>query len=199
MPVARTSSSPALHELDPAVVCGLIREWGEAARSASHEAAWERDHATWQAVRKALEDARKGARPASAADEPPRWLFRLVRNRLAELAERYSRNNEFDAIRALELLGLVDLDIDDTYVLAIVSAYGTRFTPPPADYLRADPKLRENVVWRLFEVEGGGEVSLANVDKYSSDVTGTWKQAFLDLTAMARSPALVFSPPRWMR
>ncbi len=188
MPVARTSSSPALHELAPAVVCGLIHERGEAARTASHEADSERDHATWQAVRKALDDARQGARPAYLADQPPRWLFRLVRNRLAELAERYSRNNEFDAIRALERLGLVDLDIDDTYVLAVVSAYGTRSTPSPADYLRADPELRENVVWRLFEVEGGGEVSLANVDKYSSDETGTWKQAFLDLTADGTLP-----------
>lgn len=183
----RATSSPAFHELDPAVVCGLIHERGEAARSATYDAAWERDIATWRQVQKALDDAREGVRPARTVDEPPRWLARLVRMRLADIAERRSWDNAFETIRALERLGLVDLEVDDTYVLAVVSTNGDRFAPLRADYLRADPELRENVVWRMFEVEGGGEISLANVDKYSHEKNG-WKQAFLDLTADGTLP-----------
>jgi hypothetical protein len=185
--VARATSSPAFHELDPAVVCGLIHERGEAARSATYDAAWERDIETWRAVQKALDDVREGVRPARAADQPPRWMARLVRNRLADLAERRVWDNAFETIRALQRLGLVDLEVDDTYVLAVVSTNGDRFSPLRADYLRADPELRENVVWRMFEVEGGGEISLANVDKYSHEKNG-WKQTFLDLTADGTLP-----------
>ncbi|MGY2127374.1 DUF6493 family protein [Blastococcus sp. SYSU DS0617] len=182
-----TSSSPAFHELDRAVVCGLIHERGEAARSATYDAAWECDIETWRQVQKALDDARDGIRPASAIDEAPRWLARLVRDRLADLAERRVWDNAFETIRALERLRLIDLQADDTYVLAVVSTNGDRFAPLRADYLRADPELRENVVWRMFEVEGGGEISLANVDKYSHEKNG-WKQAFLDLTADSTLP-----------
>lgn len=185
--MARATSSPAFHELDPAVVCGLIHERGEATRSATYDAAWERDIETWRQVQKALDDAREGIRPASAVDEAPRWLARLVRDRLADLAERRVWDNAFETIRALERLRLIDLQADDTYVLAVVSTNGDRFAPLRADCLRADPELRENVVWRMFEVEGGGEISLANVDKYSPERNG-WKQAFLDLTADGTLP-----------
>ena len=182
-----TASSPAFSELDPAVVCGLVHERGEAARGAAYDAAWERDGATWRVVQEALDAAREGIRPASPAEEPPRWLARLVRDRLAAIAQGRSWDNAFETIRALERLGLVDLEVDDTYVLAVVSTNGDRFQPLRADYLRADPELRENVVWRMFEVEGGGEISLANVDKYSHEKNG-WKQAFLDLTADGTLP-----------
>lgn len=185
--MARTTSSLAFHELDPAVVCGLIQERGDAARGATYDAAWERDIETWRQVQKALDDAREGVRPARTVDEPPRWLARLLRDRLNDLAERRVWDNAFETIRALERLRLIDLPVDDTYVLAVVSTNGDRFAPLRADYLRADPELRENVVWRMFEVEGGGEISLANVDKYSHEKNG-WKQAFLDLTADGTLP-----------
>jgi hypothetical protein len=185
--VARTTSSPAFHELDPAVVCGLIHERGDAARGATYDVAWERDIETWRQVQKALDDAREGVRPSRTVDEPPSWLARLVRNRLADIAERRVWDNAFETIRALERLRLIDLQVDDTYVLAVVSTNGDRFAPLRADYMRADPELRENVVWRMFEVEGGGEISLANVDKYSHEKNG-WNQAFLDLTADGTLP-----------
>jgi hypothetical protein len=185
--VSRATSSPAFHELDPAVVCGLIHERGDAARSATYDAAWERDIETWRQVQRALDDAREGVRPARTVDEPPRWLARLLRDRLKDIAERRVWDNAFETIRALQRLRLIDLPVDDTYVLAVVSTNGDRFAPLRADYLRADPELRENVVWRMFEVEGGGEISLANVDKYSHEKNG-WKQAFLDLTADGTLP-----------
>ena len=185
--MARATSSPAFHELDPAVVCGLVHERGEAARAASYDAAWEREFATWRAVQEALDEAREGTRAASPAAEPPRWLARLVRDQLVRLAAGRTWDGAFETVRALERLGLVELERDDTYVLAVVSTNGDRFAPLRADYFRADPELREDVVWRMFEVEGGGEISLANVDKYSAEKNG-WKQAFLDLTADGTLP-----------
>lgn len=181
------TSSPAFHELDPAVVCGLIRQYGDAARSATYDAGWERDHETWRQVQRALDDAREGERPAATSVTPPSWLIRLVRQHLDRLAAGRTWDGGFETIRALERLGLVTLEADDTYVLAVVATNGDRFSPLRADHLRADPDLLDKVVWRMFEVEGGGEISLTNVDKYSLEKNG-WKQAFLDLVADGTLP-----------
>ena len=183
-----TSAGRPFWELDPAVVCGLVRELGEQARAAPVERAWERDIATWHAVRHALDQARDGARPVQPTVEPPRWLTRLVREQLDSLSRRWPGwNGSFGTIRALERLGLVDLPADDTYVLAAVGGLADRSAPHEAATLREDAGLREKVVWRLFEVEGGGEVSLANVDKYRAE-QNSWRQAFLELVADGTLP-----------
>ena len=174
-------------QLDPAVVCGLVVEMGERARAEGGLKDWERDAATWRAVQQALDDARAGARPATQTTEPPRWLGRLVRDRLTTLSQRTTWDGAFETIRSLERLGLVVLPPDDTYVLAAVSGVRNRFTPSEADTLREDDELRDKVVWRMFEVEGGGEISLANVDKYRAE-QNSWQRAFLDLTADGTLP-----------
>lgn len=173
--------------LDPAVVCGLIEERCEAARSQTYERRWERDAATWRAVTLALQEAADGRQPTTKRVEPPSWLDRLVRDRLETLAGQWPFNAAFEQVRALEQLGLVTLDADDTYVLAAVGGIGDRFTNSQATALRSDPDLIDKVVWRMFEVEGGGEVSLANVDKYRGDGMG-WQAAFLELSADGTLP-----------
>ena len=69
-------------------------------------------------------------------------------------AEPEERLEHAQPLRAGEADGLVTLEVDDTYVLAVVSTHGDLFAPLRADHMRADPELRENVVWRMFEVEG---------------------------------------------
>jgi Family of unknown function (DUF6493) len=81
----------------------------------------------------------------------------------------------------------VTLEPDDTYVLAAVGGIGDRFAHSRAAALRTDPELIEKVVWRMFEVGGGGEVSLANVDKFSADEVG-WQATFLELTSDGTLP-----------
>jgi hypothetical protein len=49
---------------------------------------------------------------------------------------------------------------------------------PASELLDADPSLLDAEVWRLFEVEGGGEDSLANYEKFFGD---TWGHAFRSL------------------
>lgn len=173
--------------LDPAVVAGLIEEYGDEARSGTYERRWERDAATWRAVVQALNEAAGGRRPRAHGDRPPRWLEPLVRSRLETMATRWSHDSAFNVIRTLEHLGLVTFEPDDAYVLAAVGGIGDRFAHSRAESLRADPELVDKVVWRMFEVEGGGEVSLANVDKYSADDVG-WQATFIELTSDGTLP-----------
>ena len=49
-----------------------------------------------------------------------------------------------------------------------------------APLIADDPGLLDTEVWRLFEVEGGGEDSLANHEKFFGD---TWGDVFRDLAA----------------
>ena len=178
--MARTR--PTAPALDRGVVCGLLTERGEQARAASYERAWERDHAVWRAVTSAVEDAAKGARPASVTSTPPAWLARTVKQRITALARNRAWEPAFAHIRTLERLGLVELPVDDDYVLAAMGL-ANRHSASRAEALRADPELIDRVLWRMFEVEGGGEVSLANVDKYDAAATVGWQAAFVELTA----------------
>ncbi len=48
-------------------------------------------------------------------------------------------------------------------------------------HLDAEPDLLEDV-WRLFEIEGGGEYSLATHDKYKSDAAHRWDASLVELS-----------------
>jgi hypothetical protein len=61
----------------------------------------------------------------------------LVQRELRAAAEAFWSRERFVRIRLLERLGLIALEPDDTYVLAMISAIG----PNKADTLRADPEL----------------------------------------------------------
>ena len=69
-----------------------------------------------------------------------------------------------------------------SYTIAMLAA--TRYRER-AELIADDPGLLEVEVWRLFEVEGGGEDSLANHEKFFGD---TWGNVFRDLAA--RDPAM---------
>ena len=166
---------------DRTVLNGLVEERATAAWTATYEHSWQRDRETWKAVLAALDAARGGARPAQPRDSPPRWLAGVARRQLADTARRSTWRGTFDEVRRLERLGLVSLDVDDTYVLAMVSGLADR-----TGTLRADPELVERALWRVFEVEGGGEVSLANVDRFYAKVT--WQETFVALVTDGTLP-----------
>ena len=125
-------------------------------------------------VDRALSAAADGRAAADAAK--PRWLDGLVLDQLRWASTRTWSGERFLRVRLLERLGLVRLDPDDTYVLAMVGALG----PHKAAKLREDPELVERALWRVFEVEGGGEISLTNVDRFGGD---EWRAAFVELGA----------------
>lgn len=89
----------------------------------------------------------------------------------------------FLPIRLGELFGGLTVEHTDDYVLALVSGLGARAAPGlRAFLLRTDRDLREEVFWQVFEIEGGGEVSLTNVDRFTSQ-GDSWQKTVLTLTA----------------
>ena len=138
------------------------------------------DRTAWDALR---ELAKLGVAAPRPRVEPPVWFGRAVQEVVRSLAQVWMFSATFAGVRAAERLGWVSLEHDDTYVLAMVSGLGDRWHPHARpDAVRADAELRESLLWRVFEVEGGGEVSLANVDKYSSAECG-WADTFRVLLA----------------
>src|SRR5262249_28739655 len=59
--------------------------------------------------------------------------------------------------------------------------------PDVRDAFLNDPELLEREVWRLFEVEGNGEFSLAARDKYSRN-EATWEAGLVALAAEESLP-----------
>jgi hypothetical protein len=65
--------------------------------------------------------------------------------------------------------GMILAPSHDSYAIGI--AYGYEFGPqtsPLVERARADIERLAPAIWRQFEVEGGGEISLATRDKYIS-------------------------------
>ncbi|MDR1633913.1 MAG: DUF6493 family protein [Bifidobacteriaceae bacterium] len=92
----------------------------------------------------------------------------------------------FLVCRSLERLGRFAPPHDDDYVLALVSLGGWSVKDSVRQawieaLLRQDADLREGVFWRIFEVEGGGEMSLTIAEV-------TWTQALLALAADGTLP-----------
>jgi hypothetical protein len=90
--------------------------------------------------------------------------------------------------------GVAAKPVTDAYTIALVaqpSAFDLRFPLADArvprrltvlDTLRANPDLLVDDVWRVFEVEGGGQNSLAAHDKYTH-VDAGWQRALVALAA----------------
>jgi hypothetical protein len=174
-----------LASVDREVLWGLIGELGGPTRGATYEYAWQRDAATWDAVGAALLVAADGG--VADRTPAPRWLEPLVRARLKDVASGRTWRAGMQVVRLLERTGLVSLSVDDDYVLAVVGSLGLQYPGGRVAALRDDAELRERVVWRMFEVEGGGQVSLTNVDKFIGTET-SWGDTFQALVAEATLP-----------
>ena len=84
-------------------------------------------------------------------------------------------SSRFNLMRTLVRDGVVETPRNPGYILAMINGLDSRKTTV-LDAMRADPGLLKDEVWRLFEVEGAGETSLAAHDKYSSEAS-TWSTA----------------------
>jgi hypothetical protein len=103
----------------------------------------------------------------------PGWLTEWAEFEM----ERNVRN--WALVRALVRDGLIPKQSADSYILGMIAAPDRRFAP--RRILEQDRGLLEDEVWRLFECEGSGELSLAAYDKYVQD-ENTWLES---LRAMA--------------
>ncbi len=95
-------------------------------------------------------------------DRRPEWL-----SDWADWALEQDRSL-FPLVRRLVREGTLGRPTSDAYILALMDGVpiDRGNEQPLRRALLDDPGLLEHEVWRLFEVEGGGEVSLANCDKY---------------------------------
>lgn len=152
---------------------GLIRQHAASTLATPPEHAWQRDASLLRALDEALLDVGCGRAPECEGTRP-RWLAGLVARELRAGATSSWSRDRFLRIRLIERLGLVELEPDDTYVLAMVSGLGS----DKVGVLREDPELVDRALWRVFEVEGGGEVSLTNIDRFGRD---GWRNAFVTL------------------
>jgi hypothetical protein len=113
----------------------------------------------------------------------PRDLVDVLRGRSPErlgpivdyLLESVGGARAWRAVRPLVREGIVPRPDSPAYTIAMLSGAPWRDSfDPMAD----DPGLVDVEIWRLFEVEGGGEDSLANYEKFHGD---HWGNAFREL------------------
>jgi hypothetical protein len=109
--------------------------------------------------------------PLEAADA----LIRIAPPWLREAAEALAAvSPDLHALaRVLVRRGASDQPTHDNYIVGLYT--DTRFGTHPFD---ADPAVLHDEVWRMFEVEGSGERSLAARDKYTW-AEKSWQAAFL--------------------
>lgn len=93
-------------------------------------------------------------------------------------------SSHFAVMRSLVRDGVIPAPGNQGYVLAMIHGLA-KPNDSVLDALRADPGLLEHEVWRLFEVEGAGETSLAAHDKYTPEASG-WSRALVTLSGEGR-------------
>ena len=114
------------------------------------------------------------AAAAMFANRRPSWLAEWVEFELT----RNFRN--WPTARALVRCAAIPRPATEFYVLGMIAAPNVRLTP--RQLLEEDPGLLGDELWRLFECEGTGELSLAAYDKYVN-ASRSWFDAFLSLSA----------------
>ena len=110
------------------------------------------------------------AAPAILADRRPAWL--------AEWSEFELTRNwwNWKAVRPLVRDGVIPKPATEFYILGMIS------TGSPRQLLTQDPALLGDELWRLFEHEGTGELSLAARDKYAPP-SKTWLEGLRGMAA----------------
>ena len=102
-----------------------------------------------------------------------------------------SEPRTYHIIRLIYQAGLCDKPTGDGYILGMIEGLAQwRIAPaelwdkdtPLTERIRQSTDIRDEDVWRLFEVEGGGDLSLATFDKYvGGKKTGGWTGALVEL------------------
>src|SRR5262249_38826805 len=110
-------------------------------------------------------------------DRRPDWLAEGIELVLERTTSSHGIGPIADELNRLVAQGLIEAPRHDHYAIGV--AYGYDYypkLPPLVERLRADIDRLAPAIWRQFEVEGGGEISLANLDKFGrGDVT--WGEA----------------------
>ena len=104
----------------------------------------------------------------------PDWLAEGLELMLDRTSSSFAIGEVAHAINRAVAQGMILAPSHDRYAIGI--AYGYEFGPqtsPLIERVRADVERLAPAIWRQFEVEGGGEISLATRDKYISAKAGS--------------------------
>ena len=90
-------------------------------------------------------------------------------------------------VRRLVRDGICPEPDTDQYVLSMISgAIGWPNHHSVLDTLRSDPELLDNMVWRLFEIEGNSHATLSREGKYDWREENEWAHALRELSKEGR-------------
>jgi hypothetical protein len=115
------------------------------------------------------------------ADRRPDWLQDWAEHALDQTTSSYTIGDLTEGLVAMVDQGLIQPPQHDNYHIGVahlllgnwLSGAGKGASLP--DLIRPRLAQVEHAIWRQFEVEGGGEISLANFDKYmSGKIDGKW-------------------------
>ena len=113
------------------------------------------------------------------ADRNPVWLADALELLLERTTSSFAVGPIALAVNELVRRGAVAAPLHDHYAIGIAFAYA--FDPrkrPLVDRVRDDIDRLRNAIWRQFEVEGGGEISLSCFEKFFAGKSGgTWAAA----------------------
>jgi hypothetical protein len=116
------------------------------------------------------------------------WVQEAVEITLEKSGTWMSIGGVAHGLARLVAEGRIPAPRHDHYAIGI--AYGYLFPGSDrrlVDAVRADLSWIEPAIWRQFEVEGGGEISLANFDKYlRPKAGGSWAETLLQLSREGR-------------
>ncbi len=185
---------PDLAGIDPGVIGGLVLEHTESTRERFARDAYLARHGSASiAVTDALRAASEGKRPRSLTTQLPSWLSRELRARLVDTERSPVDDTTFIEVRMLELAGVIDFEVDDAYVLAMLTGlvanwsgdHHHRTFGDPVRWFEADPGLIDRAYWRGYEVEGNGVVSF----RATSGLGGTnWRDVTLTMVERGMVP-----------
>jgi hypothetical protein len=97
-------------------------------------------------------------------------------------------SGRFLLIRKLMALEICVEPKSEGYIIGMIQDLGRhRYNITPLESLREGPELLENEVWRLFELEGEGQNSLAAHDKFSVG-SRAWSYALIELSNSEEIP-----------
>jgi hypothetical protein len=121
------------------------------------------------------------------ADRRPDWLSDGIELLLERTTSSLAIGDVAQELNRLVAQGHIEPPRHGHYAIGIAFAYAFNPTLPPLiDRVRADIHRLAPAIWRQFEVEGGGEISLANFDKFFAESGSTWGEALKVLSDEGR-------------
>lgn len=113
----------------------------------------------------------------------PMYAVEYFKHDLAQGLKYPPGRPEFLMIRLHELFGGLEIEHTDDYIRWFIATFG-----PNQEllkyFLRRDTEFRETEFWRIFEVVGGTDLSLAIIDGFiTPEINGAWRTALSELVA----------------